>query len=558
MLSPGETPCYLLLTGIKVPRVIGKRGILINELRQESGATIDLLDRPPAIPEALQQSEVRVARVRGTDAASHVALTGLIRNAIGPDSMREFDGELDQESGVLLLVHEKVVPYLGDSVLLDGTDCALNTSAIAGVRRHHRVQIKGLSTKDLQVVAWRVHEVVLRMARNGQLFDRDFDLQDTAWEAVMDKFKKRQEPAEVTASPGSAIPTQSIASLGQLGTSPVASALELEARTLHEAREREAQERKERERKARAREVQVQEASERAVNAWEYHRLTERSRDAWARAAQTQDPFERRSLEEEAQIHAAQAREAHERSLTKAKGVSAEGTDLDPQQQQQHGADSATLSVDVPEQSSLSVAASVDAETQQAHLRQAVERREREAREAAERREREATERALEIQARDRDMVELRERENREAAERRRRDAEERQAAEHRRREAEERHAHKQHVREADAQRHCQHLQAQTSSKAAELLSMCCPDAVAATNASCNWPPLSVRTPNAHVAAFLASPELGIGRRSGTKVSWEQLGPGCMPVLRIDGPPASGAIACYLVQEALFMQGAYR
>jgi len=555
MLSPGETPCYLLLGGIQVPRVIGKRGVLINELRQESGATIDILDRPPAVPEALQRSEVRVARVRGTDAATHEALTGLIRNAIGPDSMREFDGELNQERGVLLLVHEKAVPYLGDDALLDSTDCALNTSTIDGVRRHCRVQISGLNTKDLQVVAWRVHEVVLQMARNGQLLDRDFDLQDTAWEAVMDKFKKRQEPAEGAASLGSAIPRQSIASLGQLGTAPVASALELEARKLHEAREREAQERKERERKARAREVQAQEASERAANAWEYHRLTERSRDAWARAAGTQDPFERRSLEEEAQIQATQAREAHERSLTKAKVVAAEGTDLDPQQ---HGADCAMPAVDTPEGSSLCVAASVDAAAQQAQLREAVDCREREAREAAERREREAAERALEIQARDREMVELRERENREAAERRRRDAVERQAAEHHRRETGERHAHEQQSHKADAQRGRQCLHAQSSPTAAELLPMSCPDSVAAATAPCGWPPLSVRTPSADVAAFLASPELGIGRRSGTKVSWEQLGPGCMAVLRIDGPPASGAIACYLVQEALFMQGAYR
>lgn len=545
MLSPGETPCYLLLSGIQVPRVIGKRGILINELRQESGATIEILDRPPAVPEALQRNEVRVARVRGTDTATHLAITGIIRNAIGPDSMREFDGELDQESGVLLLMHEKAVPYLGDSTLLDGTDCTVNASAIEGVRRHRRIQISGMNTKDLQVVARRVHEVVLHMARNGQLLDRDFDLQDTAWEAVMDKFKKRQEP-EVAASPGNAIPTQSIATLGQLGIAPVASALEMEARKLHEAREREAQERKDRERKARAREVQAQEASERAANAWEYHRLTERSRDAWARAAQTQDPFERRSLEEEARIHAAQAREAHERSLTKAKGVVAEGVDLDSQQ---HRADCATSAVDATEQLS-PTEASVDAAAQQALLREGVERREREAREAAEHREREAADRALEIQARDREMVELRERESREAAERRRRDAELRQAAEQRRKE--------QIVREADAQRARQHLEAQRSLKAAEQLPVSSADSVAAITAPCSWPPLSLRTPNAHVAAFLASPELGIGRRSGTKVSWQQLGPSCMPVLRIDGPPASGAIACYLVQEALFMNGAYK
>lgn len=363
----------------------------------------------------------------------------------------------------------------------------------------------------------------------------------------MDKFKKRQEPAELGTSPGSAIPAQSIATLGQLATAPVASALELEARKLQETREQEAQEQKERERKARAREVQAQEASERAANAWEYHRLTERSRDAWARAAQTQDPFERRSLEQEAQIQAAQAREAHDRSLTKAKGVAVEATDLDPQQ---HGADCAMPAVDTLERSSLSVAAPVDAAAQQAQLRETVERREREAREAAERREREAAERALEIQARDREMVELREREYREAAERRRKDAEERQAAEHRRRENEERHA------QADAQRERQCLHAQSSLKAVELLPMSCPDSV--TAAPCSWPPLSVRMPNADVAAFVASPELGIGRRSGTTVSWEQLGPGYIPVLRIDGPPASGAIACYLVQEALFMQGAYR
>lgn len=49
-LEPGEVPCYMLLEGVQVPRVIGKAGAIIKELRQESGAAVNILDKQ--LPEA--------------------------------------------------------------------------------------------------------------------------------------------------------------------------------------------------------------------------------------------------------------------------------------------------------------------------------------------------------------------------------------------------------------------------------------------------------------------------------------------------------------------------
>jgi len=45
MLLPSvSVPCRIFLTGLQVARVIGKKGVLIKELREESGAVINIFD----------------------------------------------------------------------------------------------------------------------------------------------------------------------------------------------------------------------------------------------------------------------------------------------------------------------------------------------------------------------------------------------------------------------------------------------------------------------------------------------------------------------------------
>lgn len=105
---------------------------------------------------------------------------------------------------VRLLVPEKAEAYLGDASLVEGTACRLSVHEIDGVRRHRRVSVHGTETVDLQIAAWRVHEVVLRLARAGVLEDRDFDLQDSAWDAAMSAFQVAGRAQRSTAQPSAA------------------------------------------------------------------------------------------------------------------------------------------------------------------------------------------------------------------------------------------------------------------------------------------------------------------------------------------------------------------
>merc|ERR1719282_444668 len=63
--------------------------------------------------------------------------------------------------------------------------------------------------------------------------------------------------------------------------------------------------------------------------------------------------------------------------------------------------------------------------------------------------------------------------------------------------------------------------------------------------------------PTTEIARFLASGDLGIARRTGAQLTAGSGGAG-EPMLRVYGTPLANASACYLVQEALWLTGAYR
>lgn len=67
---------------------------------------------------------------------------------------------------------------------------------------------------------------------------------------------------------------------------------------------------------------------------------------------------------------------------------------------------------------------------------------------------------------------------------------------------------------------------------------------------------LFVQLPSIEVARFLASSELGISRRTCSKLM-AGYGDTGVPILQIRGAPHSNAAACHLVQEALWLSGAF-
>eukprot|EP00435_Cladocopium_sp_Y103_P015920 s2591_g3.t3 len=216
-LEPGEVPCYMLLEQVQVPRVIGKAGAIIKELRQESGATVNILDKQ--LPEALQRS-YHVAFAKSFEpTALQSAVLGLVRNARGPMALKSLGAE--------------------------GQDVEI----IEGLRKHRKVTLRAEETHDLQA------ELQLRMCQGALLTERDFDLQDTAWDDVMEAFRSKRgngaQAGSVTSmmaeAPEPAVP------LERLPTLTASSDVEAEARKARQLEQRDLEAQKEKERKKQLR-----------------------------------------------------------------------------------------------------------------------------------------------------------------------------------------------------------------------------------------------------------------------------------------------------------------
>lgn len=314
-LQPGDVPCFILLSGMQVPRVIGKGGALIRELREESGATVDILDRQ--LPNALQASGNRMALIKGSDTAMHAAITGLVRNLNGPQAARLLEPSSDGVAGECcaeLLVPEQCEPYVGDEKFLDGIGCAVAVAAVDGLPRHRKACLRSSEVAGLQAAAWRVHELVLRLVKVGSLSDNDFDLQDAAWDVLMASLQRRRSGGD--AKPPQGTPGKTLAALQESVKLPEMQALEAQALAAQEAKAREMSGQQERDRRAKVRETQARQARERELRARESRAFAAQARDLWDRCANLQDGSrEREKLSTEARRLDMLSRDAWSRTI---------------------------------------------------------------------------------------------------------------------------------------------------------------------------------------------------------------------------------------------------
>eukprot|EP00929_Paragymnodinium_shiwhaense_P026494 TRINITY_DN15764_c0_g1_i1.p1 TRINITY_DN15764_c0_g1~~TRINITY_DN15764_c0_g1_i1.p1 ORF type:complete len:672 (+),score=170.08 TRINITY_DN15764_c0_g1_i1:31-2016(+) len=272
--------------------------------------------------EALQRQDLKVARITGTEAAQHSAVTGLVRNARGPDSIRQLEGMADPASdNISLLVPSQCEPYLNEQAQMFRELCELRVTALDGIRRHRRVDLAGASTQSLQIASWRVHELVLQMARSGCLTDKDFDLQDSAWEVAMGAFQA-QRPGFGENGSSAHMPAvrQDVMASWQQSRPllPGAATMEAEAQRAKETKESERASYQDAERRARVREAQAREAREREAIARESKVLQEKAREAWDRAMKAKasgDENLYQGLVREAEECDRQARDSWQRSM---------------------------------------------------------------------------------------------------------------------------------------------------------------------------------------------------------------------------------------------------
>jgi len=494
----------MLLEQVQVPRVIGKAGAIIKELRQESGATVNILDKQ--LPEALQGS-YHVAFAQSQEPENlRSAVLGLVRNARGPMALKSLGAE-GQE--VAFLVPAKCQSYI-DGHLLSETKCSVDMETIQGMRKHRKVTLRAEETHDLQVVAWRLQELQLRMRQEALLEDRDFDLQDTAWDDVMEAFRSKRDPAATQAMTDGPSPAVPLERRPILSTS---SQIEVEARKARELEQKDLEAVKEKERKKQLRETAAREQQECQTAAREAKMFADKAREMRLRAAEAPSVEKQNECLQEAERYEEQARQA--------RGRSTRGYGIGPRAQQHEYQEAS----ETPEP----LAAAPESSEEQ----------------------RRRTEREEQIQQRKLRDQQAREKETRE------REAL-RQAhlgvTEPQRPRVEETKVTS--VLQPSVEKPAPWPSAEkpapwpSAEKSAPLPSAEKPAGAAGEIA------LLVRTPDWKAAEYLASSRLGIGRRTGTKLSVESSYG--YPLLQIHGTPVANAVASYLAQEALWMNGSFK
>jgi hypothetical protein len=473
--------------------------------------------------------------------------------------VRQLEQDEAVDDDIAFLIPEKLEQHLGADEIIQGTSCSLQVGIIDGIQRHRRLNIRAASTNDLQIVAWRVHDIVLRLAEAQELVDKDFDLQDSSWDVAMRAFqsKKSGQGESMTAAP-----RQNVQLPPRANSLAEAAEFEAGSMKLKEAQEHEAQEGSERERKARLREAQARSAREREMEARESRALADKARDTWALASQVRNnPAEYDALAKEAQQYEAQALEAKSRTLH------------DNKTQLQHQAESRDI----------------ERFTREREVREleAQQRREQEEHERQER-EREARERAAKQQ--EARKLEAQERDARAARVAKEREARERARAERLASEQEGFVTFQPPLKEPSDERHNASEVAMQSSRSSDVRaigSSCTPASgatfqsetvgtpalsngrvfehhanigavqtntmgiahqtqKAATPAASNGQSmLCLLLPSFDASSYLSSAALGIGKRAGVQLTSSR------------GTPMAIASACYLVQEALWMSGVY-
>lgn len=190
MLCPSvDVPCRLLLSGFQVARIIGKNGAFIKELREESGAVVNILDKQ--LPAAFVNRDERVVFLRGKQEAIQTAVGRIIRLAFGaPVAGSEFAEEHQRAIEVMIpeascshLIGEKGVRI---SSMMDQTKCDLHIvrEPVSGLAEQKRIRITGPTLRDVEAAVCKVQELLVDLTRFGTLTEKHFDLREGPTAAV--------------------------------------------------------------------------------------------------------------------------------------------------------------------------------------------------------------------------------------------------------------------------------------------------------------------------------------------------------------------------------------
>jgi len=185
MLLPSvSVPCRIFLTGLQVARVIGKKGVLIKELREESGAVINIFD--DQLPVAFKNRDERVLLLRGSLDQMRIAVQGVLRLAFGGVAAAARGDEDEHQRSVEIMVPEQSCAHIiGEkgsriSVLMEETKCDMHIDRepVSGLSEQRRLRVTGPTLRDVDFGVSKLQELLLDLTRFGTLREENFNIKE--------------------------------------------------------------------------------------------------------------------------------------------------------------------------------------------------------------------------------------------------------------------------------------------------------------------------------------------------------------------------------------------
>mmetsp|Transcript_4400 Transcript_4400/g.10662 ORF Transcript_4400/g.10662 Transcript_4400/m.10662 type:complete len:732 (-) Transcript_4400:177-2372(-) len=185
-----DVPCQLLLSGFQVARIIGKGGTLIKDLRESSGAVVNILDKQ--LPVAFMNRDERIVLLRGSQDAIQAAVSGIIRSVFDGGAGGAASWEDQHQRAVEVMIPEVSCSHLiGEKgarigALMEETSCDWHIvrEPVSGLTEQKRLRITGPTMKNLESAVFKVHELMVELTKFGVLSERHFDIREGPTAAV--------------------------------------------------------------------------------------------------------------------------------------------------------------------------------------------------------------------------------------------------------------------------------------------------------------------------------------------------------------------------------------
>eukprot|EP00927_Polykrikos_kofoidii_P077049 TRINITY_DN74039_c0_g1_i1.p1 TRINITY_DN74039_c0_g1~~TRINITY_DN74039_c0_g1_i1.p1 ORF type:complete len:536 (-),score=101.55 TRINITY_DN74039_c0_g1_i1:216-1823(-) len=180
-----SVPCHIFLPVVPAARVIGKGGANIRAIREHSGADVRILQKE--LPHEMQRREDRIVQIRGDVTSMREAIVAVLARVFDRSGLPGGVAFANDRANILeVVVPEKsgshLIGHKGERVrsLIEETCCDINVvkEPMVGLADQKRVRITGNSEDAVAHAVWRVQDVLAELLAGGILKTEHFDLRE--------------------------------------------------------------------------------------------------------------------------------------------------------------------------------------------------------------------------------------------------------------------------------------------------------------------------------------------------------------------------------------------